>query len=133
MHPFASRPGRSGHGSPAAHRGSRKSAQFVRLLRRQAYESAHLEAERLLYVACTRAKHQLHLTATVGLRVDPDWFGEPIEPAAEDADDTRVTGTHDADEAKPWSPFKGSLLRGALADAKRELRCARVGRGSGAR
>ncbi|MGA2778532.1 MAG: UvrD-helicase domain-containing protein [Steroidobacteraceae bacterium] len=34
-------------------------------LRRQAKQAALLEAERLLYVACTRAKWQLQLTATV--------------------------------------------------------------------
>ena len=113
MHPFARRD-RDGlvmaARPPIADPGNRRS--LFGFLRRQAYESAHLEAERLLYVACTRAKHQLHLTATVGLRVDPDWFGEPIEPAAEDADDTASNGdARAADEAKPWSPFKGSLLR----------------------
>ena len=53
--------------------------RLFEFLREQDREAAELEAERLLYVACTRAKHQLHLTATVGLRVDPDWSGEPIE------------------------------------------------------
>jgi hypothetical protein len=37
-------------------------------LRAQAKQAALLEAERLLYVACTRAKWQLQLTATVNRR-----------------------------------------------------------------
>jgi ATP-dependent helicase/nuclease subunit A len=112
MHPFA-RSDRDGlvmaARAPIADPGNRR-ALFA-FLRRQAYEAAHLEAERLLYVACTRAKHQLHLTATVALRVDPDWIGEPIE-VAEDAEEP---ASHDdarpGENAKPWSPFKGSLLR----------------------
>jgi ATP-dependent helicase/nuclease subunit A len=112
MHPFA-RSDRDGlvmaARPPIADPGNRR-AVFA-FLRRQAYEAAHLEAERLLYVACTRAKHQLHLTATVGLRVDPDWFGEPIE-ATEDVEEPAGNGdARPAEDAKPWSPFKGSLLR----------------------
>src|SRR5258708_37676239 len=37
-------------------------------LRRQTRDSAALEAERLLYVACTRAKWRLHLSAMIGRR-----------------------------------------------------------------
>jgi ATP-dependent exoDNAse (exonuclease V) beta subunit len=112
MHPFA-RSERDGlvmaARPPIADRNNRR--ELFAFLRRQAYEAAHLEAERLLYVACTRAKHQLHLTATVGLRVDPDWLGEPIE-GTEDAEEAVSNGdTRPADDAKPWSPFKGSLLR----------------------
>jgi len=106
MHPFT-RSDRDGlvmaARPPVAEPGNRR-ALFA-FLRRQAYEAAHLEAERLLYVACTRAKHRLHLTATVGLRVDPDWFGEPLE-GVEDAGEPASN-----EDAKPWSPFKGSLLR----------------------
>jgi ATP-dependent helicase/nuclease subunit A len=52
-------------------------------LRRQARDSAALEAERLLYVACTRAKRRLHLSAMIG---------RPDERRA------------------PWKPRTGSLL-----------------------
>jgi ATP-dependent exoDNAse (exonuclease V) beta subunit len=111
MHPFARRE-RDGlvmaARPPVADRDNRR-ALFA-FLRRQASEAARLEAERLLYVACTRAKHQLHLTATVGLRVDPDWVGEPIE-SFEDAEETANADARPADGPKPWSPFKGSLLR----------------------
>jgi ATP-dependent exoDNAse (exonuclease V) beta subunit len=111
MHPFARRE-RDGlvmaARPPVADRDNRR-ALFA-FLRRQASEAARLEAERLLYVACTRAKHQLHLTATVGLRVDPDWAGEPIE-GMEDAEEPPSGGAPPADGTKPWAPFKGSLLR----------------------
>ena len=112
MHPFARRD-RDGlvmaARPPIADRTNRR-GPFA-FLRRQAYEAAHLEAERLLYVACTRAKHQLHLTATVGLRVDPDWIGEPIEVLEESEESASNGEARSADDAKPWSPFKGSLLR----------------------
>jgi ATP-dependent exoDNAse (exonuclease V) beta subunit len=112
MHPFARRD-RDGlvmaARPPIADRDNRR-APFA-FLRRQAYESAHLEAERLLYVACTRAKHQLHLTATVGLRVDPDGFDEPIEAAEEAEQPASNVEPRPADDAKPWLPFKGSLLQ----------------------
>jgi ATP-dependent helicase/nuclease subunit A len=112
MHPFARRD-RDGlvmaARPPIADRDNAR-APFA-FLRRQAYESAHLEAERLLYVACTRAKHQLHLTATVGLRVDPDGFDEPIEAAEEAEQPASNAEARPADDAKPWLPFKGSLLR----------------------
>jgi ATP-dependent exoDNAse (exonuclease V) beta subunit len=112
MHPFA-RTDRDGlvmaARPPIADPGNRR-AVFA-FLRRQAYEAAHLEAERLLYVACTRAKHQLHLTATVGLRVDPDGSGEAIEGAEDAEEPAGHEEARPADDAKPWSPFKGSLLR----------------------
>lgn len=76
-------------------------------LRRKAADAAELEAERLLYVACTRAKRQLHLTATVGLRVDPDWIGEPLDG---NGDAEEPSGNGEA-RARPWTPFNGSLLR----------------------
>jgi ATP-dependent helicase/nuclease subunit A len=40
--------------------------KLFEFLRFQMRDAADLEAERLLYVACTRAKWQLHLTATMG-------------------------------------------------------------------
>ena len=52
-------------------------------LRSQARQAAQLEAQRLLYVACTRAKWQLHLTAIIG------GYGE----------------------RGPWIPRAGSLLQ----------------------
>jgi ATP-dependent exoDNAse (exonuclease V) beta subunit len=60
-------------------------------LRHQLRDAAGLEAERLLYVACTRAKWQLRLTATIKV----EETGEPAEKAA-------APGS--------WSPRAGSLL-----------------------
>jgi ATP-dependent helicase/nuclease subunit A len=77
--------------------------RLFEFLRRQAREAAGLEAERLLYVACTRAKYQLHLSATIGWREDLD------EPAAEDADEA-TDAPAKADTPLPWKPFAGSLL-----------------------
>jgi len=59
-------------------------------LRRQTRDAAALEAERLLYVACTRAKWRLHLSAMIGRREDI----EEIEES----------------ERAPWKPRTGSLL-----------------------
>jgi ATP-dependent helicase/nuclease subunit A len=61
-------------------------------LRYQARDAAALEAQRLLYVACTRAKWQLRLTATMGNGDESMQAGEPV--AARDA----------------WTPRAGSLL-----------------------
>jgi ATP-dependent exoDNAse (exonuclease V) beta subunit len=61
-------------------------------LRRQLRDAAGLEAERLLYVACTRAKSQLRLTATIGRSEESD----------DAADETAARGA--------WSPRVGSLL-----------------------
>src|SRR5882757_1426223 len=59
-------------------------------LRRQTRDAVALEAERLLYVACTRAKWRLHLSAMIGRREDI----EEIEES----------------ERAPWKPRTGSLL-----------------------
>jgi ATP-dependent helicase/nuclease subunit A len=61
-------------------------------LKAQLRDAAGLEAERLLYVACTRAKWRLRLTATIGR-------AEDIDEAAEQ------TVARDS-----WSPRVGSLL-----------------------
>jgi ATP-dependent helicase/nuclease subunit A len=65
--------------------------RLFEFLRHQLRDSSGLEAERLLYVACTRAKWQLRLTATL-----------KTEESAEHA--------HEAAARGPWSPRTGSLL-----------------------
>ena len=62
-------------------------------LRHQLRDAAGLEAERLLYVACTRAKWQLRLAATAA----------KAEESAEPADEAAGRGGS-------WSPRVGSLL-----------------------
>ncbi len=100
MHPFA-RTGRDGMvmaARPAIGAGQNRLFEF---LRRQSRDAAALEAERLLYVACTRAKHQLHLTATIGLREDPDALpGDEVDESPD------VSGRRDA----PARARAGSLL-----------------------
>ena len=71
-------------------------------LRHQLRDAAELEAERLLYVACTRAKWQLRLTATVGR-------AEEAEGAAE-APPIAEVAAPEAAARRPWSPRAGSLL-----------------------
>jgi ATP-dependent exoDNAse (exonuclease V) beta subunit len=66
--------------------------RLFEFLRYQIRDAARLEAERLLYVACTRAKSLLALSAVVGRIEDPD---------------------AEIDEDGPprrWSPHAGSLL-----------------------
>ena len=65
-------------------------------LRYQMRDAAGLEAERLLYVACTRAQWQLHLSATIERR-----------EAADDADEG-LEG--DANASPVFRPRAGSLL-----------------------
>jgi len=90
-HQFA-RTGRDGMVMAARPAVGADSDRLFEFLRRQHRDSAALEAERLLYVACTRAKWQLRLTATIGAAED---FGErPPERSS----------------AAPWSPKAGSLL-----------------------
>jgi len=69
-------------------------------LRRQTRDAAALEAERLLYVACTRAKWRLHLSAMVGRPED-------------NPGDSRGAGEAGSGGSKPrapWKPRTGSLL-----------------------
>jgi ATP-dependent helicase/nuclease subunit A len=72
-------------------------------LRRQARDAAGLEAERLLYVACTRAKSQLLLSAVTG-----------DAGAGDETDTDAAEGESPATDAsrgsKPWTPRAGSLL-----------------------
>jgi ATP-dependent helicase/nuclease subunit A len=99
MHPF-SRTERVGMVMAARPAVGARNALFE-FLRRLAREGESLESERLLYVACTRAKHRLYLTATVGPHADPDAL------PGEEADDEA------ARSAKPEArrpPHAGSLL-----------------------
>jgi ATP-dependent exoDNAse (exonuclease V) beta subunit len=64
-HQFA-RAGRDGLAMAARPGVGEEPDKLFEFLRYQLRDAADLEAERLLYVACTRAKWQLHLTATVG-------------------------------------------------------------------
>jgi ATP-dependent exoDNAse (exonuclease V) beta subunit len=73
-------------------------------LRRQLRDAASLEAQRLLYVACTRAKWQLRLTATTARAEEADESGD------EPADETAGATADVAAARKPWSPRAGSLL-----------------------
>ncbi len=92
MHQFArtSRDGMVMAARPAV--GADKDRLFE-FLRRRDQEAAALESERLLYVACTRAKWQLHLTAV-------------IDSHEEDPDE----GSAEADTGRRWKPRVGSLL-----------------------
>ena len=63
-HQFA-RTGRDGMVMAARGRLGGDSDRLFEFLRHQLRDAAGLEAQRLLYVACTRAKHRLELTATI--------------------------------------------------------------------
>jgi ATP-dependent helicase/nuclease subunit A len=90
-HQFA-RTGRDGMVMAARPAIGADSDPLFEFLRRQLRDAAGLEAERLLYVACTRAKYQLRLTATIGRADEYD----------EAADETAARVS--------WSPRVGSLL-----------------------
>jgi ATP-dependent exoDNAse (exonuclease V) beta subunit len=66
--------------------------RLFEFLRHQIRDATRLEAQRLLYVACTRAKSLLTLSAVVGRIEDPD------AEVDEDAPPRR------------WAPYAGSLL-----------------------
>ena len=66
-----SRTGRDGMVMAARPGVGADSDRLFEFLRRQLRDAAALEAERLLYVACTRAKWQLRLTATIGESAEP--------------------------------------------------------------
>jgi ATP-dependent exoDNAse (exonuclease V) beta subunit len=90
-HQFA-RSGRDGMVMAARPPVGAESDLLFEFLRYQARDAATLEAQRLLYVACTRAKWQLRLTATIG---NGDESEEPAEESA---------------EQDSWAPRAGSLL-----------------------
>jgi ATP-dependent helicase/nuclease subunit A len=90
-HQFA-RSGRDGMVMAARPPVGAESDLLFEFLRYQARDAATLEAQRLLYVACTRAKWQLRLTATIG---NGDESEQPAEESA---------------EQDSWTPRAGSLL-----------------------
>jgi ATP-dependent exoDNAse (exonuclease V) beta subunit len=94
-HEFA-RTGRNGLVMAARPAVGADSDRLFEFLRHQLRDAAELEAERLLYVACTRAKWQLRLTATVG--------------GAENPEDTAEAPATQGAMRRSWTPRAGSLL-----------------------
>ncbi|HEX3913526.1 MAG TPA: UvrD-helicase domain-containing protein [Steroidobacteraceae bacterium] len=90
-HQFA-RTGRDGMVMAARPPVGAESDTLFEFLRAQRRDAAVLEAQRLLYVACTRAKCRLRLTAVIG-----------NEESAEDLGEQTAR--------KQWRPGAGSLLR----------------------
>jgi len=90
-HQFA-RTGRDGMVMAARPAVGADSDRLFEFLRRRLRDAAALEAERLLYVACTRAKWHLCLTAVIGR----------TEEGGDSPDEAAVRGA--------WSPRVGSLL-----------------------
>jgi len=86
-------------------------------LRAEAKQAAELEAERLLYVGCTRAKSRLVLSAVVGAAdsvADRDASGAGGERGSDSGSERPVPSLPTASataERRPWSPRAGSLLR----------------------
>jgi ATP-dependent helicase/nuclease subunit A len=100
-HQFA-RTGRDGMVMAARPPVGADSDPLFEFLRHQIRDAAGLEAQRLLYVACTRAKWQLRLTATL----------DRAEESDESADEAgaRGAGAREAAARNAWSPRAGSLL-----------------------
>jgi ATP-dependent exoDNAse (exonuclease V) beta subunit len=96
-HQFA-RTGRDGMVMAARPPTGANSDRLFEFLRHQLRDAASLEAERLLYVACTRAKWQLRLTATIG------------KPQASDKLQDTEDSAQQAGAREPWTPRAGSLL-----------------------
>jgi ATP-dependent helicase/nuclease subunit A len=106
-HEFA-RTGRDGMVMAARPAIGADSDRLFEFLRRQLRDAAALEAERLLYVACTRAKWQLRLTARIGRAQDPEGSAEGSARGSAEG-----SARHSAAEGaprRPWSPRAGSLL-----------------------
>ena len=80
--------------------------RLFEFLRRQLRDAAQLEAERLLYVACTRAKWQLWLTARIGRSEDPKGAAEGSAKGSSSGEPSSAEGA----AHRPWSPRTGSLL-----------------------
>ncbi len=99
MYPFArtERDGMIMAARPAVGAGRDRLFDFLRL---QSRDAADLEAQRLLYVACTRARYQLHLTASFDRRQDPDAL------PGEETDEGDAAGEREW----PPAPHAGSLL-----------------------
>ena len=110
-HQFA-RTGRDGMVMAARPAVGADKSRLFEFLRLQARDASGLEAERLLYVACTRAKWQLHLTATTSSTDVPDVPDEVDEgDGGLDDDAARDAVEGAADRAQPrWKPHPGSLL-----------------------
>jgi ATP-dependent exoDNAse (exonuclease V) beta subunit len=85
---------------------------LYRFLQRRTREAASLEAERLLYVACTRAKSRLLLSASLGQTPDES---DDAEEAADQAGAQASAG---------WRPRSGSLLAVLWPAAGAEFRAA---------
>jgi ATP-dependent helicase/nuclease subunit A len=106
-HQFA-RSGRDGMVMAARPAVGADKSRLFDFLRLQARDATGLEAERLLYVACTRAKWQLHLTATTSTPDEPD---EVDEEAGGPDDDAARDVEAAVDRVQPrWKPHPGSLL-----------------------
>ncbi len=107
-HQFA-RTGRDGMVMAARPAVGADRSRLFEFLRLQARDASGLEAERLLYVACTRAKWQLHLTATTSAPDEVDEVDEVDGGLDDDADRDAPEGA--AERAQPcWKPHPGSLL-----------------------
>ncbi|MEP6883207.1 MAG: UvrD-helicase domain-containing protein [Gammaproteobacteria bacterium] len=102
-HQFA-RAGRDGMVMAARPAVGADSDRLFEFLRHQIRDAAALEAQRLLYVACTRAKWQLKLTAKIGKTEDP---GRAETRSGSDEADNVVDGRSSATD---WLPRAGSLL-----------------------
>ncbi len=102
-HQFA-RAGRDGMVMAARPAVGADNDRLFEFLRHQVRDAAALEAQRLLYVACTRAKWQLKLTATIG-RAEAA-VGAEESAALEESVPTVAAPAH----ARAWSPRAGSLL-----------------------
>jgi len=130
MHPFA-RSDRDGMVMAARPAIGADADRLFQFLVRQAREASALEAERLLYVACTRAKRELHLSAT--LRDDPE-EGAAIDDGDDEAGGEATVAEATAvdrvsaaaagesrSDAAPWKPRVGSLLAVLWPVAGREF------------
>ncbi len=100
-----SRSGRDGMAMAARPAVGADRDRLFEFLRGQLRDADALEAQRLLYVACTRAKWRLRLTAMIG--------ADPADEAGEDsAEESAGAGTRGATNRRSdsWSPRAGSLL-----------------------